>query len=284
MNKLIVLGTCQDGGYPQSGCIASCCLKVKNSSRLVSSIAVTNKNADQCWIFDASPDIKYQLNMLDKYMLKGDFPNISGIFLTHAHIGHYLGLLSLGLEVMNLRNVPVYAMPKMVQFIKRNAPFSQLVEKNNIILRVINNDSIIHLDSGCTVSPFNVPHRNEFSETVGYSIKTNISSTIFIPDIDSWDQWDINLLDFARQHDLLFLDGTFYHKDELELRDISKVPHPSIVESINLFSALDKDDREKIYFTHFNHTNKVLKSDSDERLNVHDSGFKIAKEGQEFNI
>ena len=284
MNKLIILGTCQDGGYPQSGCIASCCVDVQNSTRLISSIAVINKNNNQCWIFDASPDIKYQLNMLRKHMDASDFPIISGIFLTHAHIGHYLGLLSIGLEVMNLQNVPVYAMPEMAHFIENNAPFSQLVEKKNIVINMINENSLIHLDSNCSVSPFNVPHRNEFSETVGYSIKTSKSSTIFIPDIDSWKLWDIDLLNFIIKHNLLFLDGTFYEKSELKLRDISKVPHPSIVESIDLFSDLDEDDKKKIYFTHFNHTNKVLNPSSDERLYVQSSGFNIAQEGQEFDI
>ena len=149
---------------------------------------------------------------------------------------------------------------------------------------MINEESLIHLDSNCSLSPFNVPHRNEFSETVGYSIKTNKSSTIFIPDIDSWKLWDIDLLNFITKHNLLFLDGTFYEKSELKLRDISKVPHPSIVESIDLFSDLDEDDKKKIYFTHFNHTNMVLNPSSDERLYVQNSGFNIAQEGQEFDI
>ena len=284
MNKLIVLGTCQDGGYPQSGCISSCCAKVQNSNRLVSSIAVTNDSKDKCWIFDASPDIKFQLNMLKGYMGESKFPHISGIFLTHAHIGHYLGLLSLGLEVMNLNEVPVYAMPKMAHFIENNAPFNQLIEKGNIVLKVLGEDSQIHLDSQCTVFPFSVPHRNELSETVGYNIKTNISSTIFIPDIDSWDQWDMNMLGFIEKHDLLFLDGTFYDKNELKLRDINKVPHPSITESMDLFSVLNKEDRGRIYYTHFNHTNKILKSNSKERRNVLDRGYNLAKEGQEFLI
>ena len=282
MNKLIVLGTCQDGGYPQSGCLELCCRDVTTNHRLISSIAITNNSQDKCWIIDASPDIKYQLNLIKKYMGDEQFPHISGILLTHAHIGHYLGLLSLGLEVMNLKNVPVYAMPRMVSFLNNNAPFNQLVENNNITLHTIDESSFISIDSKCSIQPFNVPHRNELSETVGYKIITKSSSTIYLPDIDAWEDWDTDINKFIAGYDLIFLDGTFFDKSELKLRDISKVPHPSIIQSMSLFDQLDASTKSKIHFTHFNHTNKVLKVESKERLDLLSRGYNIPEEGQEY--
>ena len=42
-----------------------------------------------------------------------------GIFLTHAHIGHYSGLIHLGKEALGAKGISVYAMPKMSFFLKR---------------------------------------------------------------------------------------------------------------------------------------------------------------------
>ncbi len=281
MNKLIVLGTCQDGGYPQSGCTASCCKDVASDSKLISSIAITNDTQDECWIVDASPDIKHQLNIIKKYISKEQFPLISGIFLTHAHIGHYIGLLDLGLEVMNLKNIPVYAMPGMASFLSNNAPFNQLIHNQNIILHTINKNSSIPIDSNCSIKPFNVPHRNELSETVGYKIITKSSSTVYLPDIDSWEDWEVDINDVICENNLIFIDGTFYDKSELKLRDISKVPHPSIVDSTRIFDKLDISLRSKIFFTHFNHTNKILQPNSIERADLISRGYNIPEEGQE---
>ena len=284
MNKLIVLGTCQDGGYPQSGCTASCCKDVASDNKLISSIAITNNAEDACWIIDASPDIKNQLNIIRKYIGNDLIPNISGVFLTHAHIGHYLGLLQFGLEVMNLKDIPVYAMPKMISFLKNNAPFNQLISNNNIILNEINEDLPVSIDSNCSIKAFNVPHRNELSETVGYKIITQKTSTIYLPDIDSWEDWDVDISSLIHDNDLIFLDGTFYDKAELKLRDISKVPHPSIVESTRIFDQLDVALRSKIVFTHFNHTNKILHPMSKEKSELISRGYNIPEEGQEYLI
>jgi pyrroloquinoline quinone biosynthesis protein B len=211
-------------------------------------------------------------------------PHLSGIFITHAHLGHYMGLLELGLEVMNTDTVPVYVMPKMKLFLENNAPFSQLVDLNNINLIEIEENKPIRINEIVNITPFQVPHRNEFSETVGYSIRSKHKSVIYIPDIDSWEKWEININEMINEHDIAFLDGTFYDKIELKNRNIEDVPHPSIRESMKKFSSLDSIDREKVNFTHLNHTNNALIRDSVERNEVLKQGFKIASEGTSFSI
>ena len=44
--------------------------------------------------------------------------NLSGVFLTHAHIGHYTGLMNFGNEAMGTKELPVFCMPKMKSFFK----------------------------------------------------------------------------------------------------------------------------------------------------------------------
>ena len=164
-----VLGTAQDGGYPHAGCKNVCCVDVWDKPtlhRLPASIALIDKKNKKFYLFDITPNIKEQLHFLDQYNCKLD-----GIFITHAHIGHYVGLLDLGLEIMNTSNIPVYVMPRMKRFILNNQPMAQLIENKNIQLKNIKNNNAISIND-LSIKPFEVPHRNELSETVGYKIKS----------------------------------------------------------------------------------------------------------------
>ena len=148
---------------------------------------------------------------------------------------------------------------------------------NKISKEVILNDEI-------TVTPFIVPHRDEFSETVGYKIKGK-KSYIFISDIDKWEKWDENIISYINCNDSLFLDATFYSENEVPGRDIKDIPHPLVKESVKLFNEnLDEINKKKIYFIHLNHTNPLLDEQSDEMLFVKTNGFNIAKENEKFII
>ena len=208
----------------------------------------------------------------------------SGIFLTHAHIGHYAGLLNLGLEVLNLSNIPVYVFPRMKSFLNNNLMFKQLIDNQNIILKNMYDDIDIKLTDNISISSFLVPHRNELSETVGYKIKSNKQSLIYIPDIDSWDEWETDLNDLIKNNDILILDGTFYSKNEIKNRDIEKIPHPSIKDSMLIMQHNTSKEKNKIYFTHLNHTNRVLDEKSEEYNNLITSGYNILKDKQIFNL
>jgi pyrroloquinoline quinone biosynthesis protein B len=210
--------------------------------------------------------------------------NICGIFITHAHMGHYMGLMELGLEVLNTQKMPVYVMAKMKSFLEENAPFTQLVEQNNIQLQKMEEDASIKLNKNINITPFLVPHRNEFSETVGFNIQSVNKSILYIPDIDSWDTWDLDINDLIRRNDILLLDGTFYNNEELPGRNLQDVPHPFIKESLQKFSLLEEVDRDKVYFTHLNHSNPVIQISSLERSMVYEKGCHIAEDGMLFAL
>jgi|TARA_B110000438_G_scaffold167418_1_gene160127 pyrroloquinoline quinone biosynthesis protein B len=276
---IVVLGVAQDAGYPQAGCNKDCCkdawenpAKRKN----VSCLALVDPISKKQWIFDATPDVKFQLQLLEK---KSGINPLSGVFLTHAHMGHYTGLMHFGREVMGCNNLPVYCMERMQNFIKTNAPWNQLVEIENINLKFLKNDSSIELNQRISVTPFLVPHRDEYSETVGYKIKANNKSLIFIPDIDKWKQWETNITELIKKVDYAFLDATFYKNGELK-RDMSEIPHPFVEESMELFSNLSEKDKQKVHFIHFNHTNPLLINGSNAQKEVSEKGFNLAREGQ----
>ena len=277
---IIILGTAQDGGYSQSGCLKGCCKRVWEDSslrRLTTSIAVINPETNEAWLIDATPDFKEQIHILNTLSPRGKSCKLSGIFLTHGHIGHYTGLIYLGLEVMNTNDINVYAMPKMLEFLNNNAPWNQLILNKNIRLNPLSENSPVTLTTKISLSPIIVPHRGELTETVGYKIEGPNKTILFIPDIDYWDKKTLGLINNV---DIAIVDGTFFDKNEVPERNIGETPHPLIIESMKLFKELPREHKEKIFFIHFNHTNPVLLAKSIESKTVSDGGFCIAQEEQ----
>lgn len=280
---LKVLGTIQDGGIPHMGCSKECCVNYfeHKSIRIgVSSIGVSNFKYETNYIVDATPDVNFQLQALIGNTNPSE--KLDGIFLTHAHMGHYAGLLNFGRESLNSNNIPVYLMPKFFDFISNNGPWDQLVSLNNIKLqRIYNNEKVI-LHNNLSFTPILVPHRDEYSETVGYLIEGNKKRALYIPDIDKWAKWNISINEMIKNVDYAFLDGTFFDEKEINNRDISEIPHPFIIESLELFNNLENIDKAKVYFIHLNHTNPVLNKNSEEYKRVILSGFNVAEPGMEF--
>lgn len=279
--SLVVLGTVQDAGSPQIGCTKDCCKNLfskPDQNRKVVSLGLIDKQKTSVYLFEATPDITAQLRQLKNYSNKStDLPD--GIFLTHAHIGHYSGLMYMGREAMNAKNIPVYTMPKMKKFLETNGPWSQLVSLQNISLQNLQNNTKIELDKDLSVTPFLVPHRDEYSETVGYQITGPNKKALFIPDIDKWEKWNRNIDSVIANVDYAFIDATFFDAAEINNRDISEIPHPFIIESMQRFDKLPAKEKNKIYFIHFNHTNPLLQPNSLAAKTVLAKGFKIARIG-----
>jgi pyrroloquinoline quinone biosynthesis protein B len=198
-------------------------------------------------------------------------------------MGHYAGLLQLGREAMGAQGMPVYVMPKMKEFLETNAPWSQLVSLGNIKLVVMEADMPIQLASNLRVIPLKVPHRDEFSETVGYRIETAEKSLLFIPDIDKWPLWDRDIRSEVARVDVALLDATFYQDGELPNRDMREIPHPFVAETISLFSPLSESEKRKVKFIHFNHTNPLI-FEGPERETVKNLGFGVATEGERIEL
>ena len=282
---VVVLGIAQDAGVPQMGCYSPFCRKAWKDAALrqtVSSIALIDPETVERWIFDATPDLPEQFELLKE--ITSDRTNrIDGIFLTHAHIGHYTGLMYLGRESMNTRDVKIFAMPGMKQMLEQNAPWSQLVSIRNIAIKPLADKTVVKLNSRLSVEPFLVPHRDEFSETVGYSIKSATKTLIFIPDIDKWQKWSTPLEDVVKAADYLLIDGTFYADGEIS-RPMSEVPHPFVTETMTLLARLPLKERSKVYFIHFNHSNPLVQGNKKALRELRRKGFRIARSNQRFTL
>lgn len=276
--SLVILGTVQDAGSPHIACIKHCCKDLfQNPDKKIKvvSLGLIDSENSKSYIFEATPDFTEQVKKLKSFSNTDDeIPN--GIFLTHAHIGHYTGLMYLGKEAMNSKNIPVFAMPKMKQYLENNGPWSQLVSNANISIQESNHLQEIELTPNIKVIPYLVPHRDEYSETIGYTIIGPNKSALFIPDIDKWGKWETNIVEAIALVNYGFFTATFYDGEKINNRDVSQIPHPFIIESMELFKNLDTSEKSKVYFIHFNHTNPVLNAESKESKQVLNNGFNIA--------
>ena len=276
---IIVLGTIQDAGSPHMGCEKSCCIslfKNPDPNRKVVSLGLVDPSEKKYWLIEASPDFITQCRDLKTISKFEHAKSPDGIFLTHAHIGHYTGLMYLGKESYNSRDVPVFAMTRMKGFLIQNGPWSQLFKINNIKINNINHQEEIKLSNNLSITPFLVPHRDEFSETVGFKINGPKKSILFIPDIDKWGKWNKSLVQEIKKADLALLDGTFYDSNEVNNRNISEIPHPFVIETMDLFKEENNSEKSKINFIHLNHTNPLLDTNSAAFKKVKESGFNTA--------
>lgn len=278
---ILVLGIAQDGGVPQAGTKKNDAWGDPGLQRMVACLAVIDPAADERWLIDATPDFKKQLRRLDEDFPVAGRPGLEGIFLTHAHMGHYTGLMHLGLEAMGAKDVKVYAMPRMQEYLEGNGPWDQLVRYKNILLQPLSDQRAVTLNDRLKITPFLVPHRQEYSEVVGFRIDGPNRSVLFIPDIDKWEDWDewgVRIEDRIAEVDVAYLDGTFYGTGEIPGRDMSAFPHPFITHSMERFKNLPGREREKVRFIHLNHTNPALRAGSDAGRAIEEAGFRVAEE------
>ena len=282
---IYILGIAQDAGYPQAGCFQEHCLPGWENPELrrgATSLALIDPDARSKYLFEATPHLPEQLYYLER-IASSEHYSLDGVFITHAHMGHYTGLMFFGFESMNAKNIPVYAMPRMSSYLKGNGPWSQLVTMNNIVIRELANQQPVEFER-LSVTPILVPHRDEFSETVGYQIQGPSKTALFIPDIDKWEVWDRNIVEEIRSVDYALIDATFFDENELPGRDMADIPHPFVIESISLFSELSAEDKAKVWFIHLNHTNPLLNSESEAFRRVVTEGYNIAQEGARLTL
>lgn len=280
---LVVLGTAQDAGYPAAGCRGDCCARAwadASQRRRVSCLGLADPQGGGRWLLDCTPDFPAQLHALDQLAPPAERSGVSGILLTHAHIGHYTGLIHLGREALDAKHLPVYAMPRMQAFLAGNQPWRGLVQDGNLELRPLADGQTVQLNERLGITPLAVPHRDEHSETVGFIVRGPRRAALYLPDIDKWERWERAIEDVIAEVDAAWLDGTFFAGGELGERDMTEIPHPLITESIERFKSLADTERSKIRFTHFNHSNPVLDPASEAARQVQNAGFQLAEEGE----
>lgn len=250
----VLLGIAQDAGVPQAGCrCATCAAAWRDPARraLVTCLGLADPAAGAIWLVDATPDLREQLAWLET-LAPGC--HLAGILLTHAHMGHYLGLAHLGREAMNARGLPLFVTARMARFLRANGPWSQLVELGNVVLHEVRPGEPLALAPDLVAEAVTVPHRSEYSDTVAWRVRGPARTLFYCPDIDDWDGWDQDLGAVVSAVEVALLDGTFFGSEELPGRDRAAVPHPLVEDTVARLAGSGRG----VLFTHFNHTNPLL--------------------------
>ncbi len=276
--QAVILGIAQDGGVPHLGCRQPLCVRARRdpaAARRVASLGLVDRAAGRRFVVDATPDFAAQVEAL------GGIPD--AILLTHAHIGHYLGLAQLGREVLGAKQMPVYCTPSMARFLRENAPWKRLVTLGNIAVREVAVGQKFELTPSLSATPIRVPHRDEDSDTVAYLVSGPRRELLWLPDIDKWEKWDHSIERLVAERSLLaFVDGTFFSADEIPGRAIRDIPHPLVAETVSRFGKAPAGPA-RVFFVHLNHTNRLL-WDSTARRELERKGFGIAEEGARFPL
>ena len=272
---IIVLGTAQDAGRPHLGCFKDCCETLRGAGRAerVASLGVRGDD-DRWWLVDATPDLPAQVHAM------GSAP--AGILLTHAHVGHYTGLMYLGREGAHAISMPVHCSVKMAAFLRENAPWDQLVRIGNLDLRPFRTGETVELGGGVRFTSFRVPHRDEYADTHAFGLHGAGEPLLYLPDIDRWEDWSHDHRRLAASYPAWLVDGSFYSGDELGGRDMSEIPHPTVRHTMDLFGEEVAAGRMRVWFTHLNHTNPLWDPESDAAREVAGRGFHVARTGQQF--
>lgn len=285
--ELVVLGVGQDAGIPQIGQQDDPAWDDPSAGRYATSMAVIDHRSGARFLFEATPDLRAQMHQLDEIAAPVSGPlGLSGVFLTHAHIGHYAGLMFAGKESASTQGLTVYAMPRLSDFLSANGPWGQLVSERNIMLAPLSDGQSAQIAADLGVMPYRVPHRDEYSETVGFVVTGPDRSALFLPDIDDWDRWEaefgIRIEDMVQSVDVAYLDATFFDNNELRGRDMTLIPHPRVADTMQRFATFGPEIRSRIRFIHFNHSNGLRDAASPQSQLVRENGFAIAAEGERF--
>lgn len=268
----IVLGSAQDAGNPQMGSTG------RGPQRLIASVGVIGPDGSAL-LLDVTPDVREQILMLNRYRAHARTSNVvDHVSLTHAHMGHYTGLIHFGKEAHNATGIRTWVTASMAAFLTTNQPWLSLVDGGHLVLEVIAPGEPVEVASGLTLRLLTVPHRDEFSDTVAMSVNDEL---LYVPDIDTWERWPIAEAEIGR-HRVSLLDGCFASSSEVPGRDISAFPHPLVADTVRRFGHLARERR--IILTHLNHTNPVSDPESVEAALVAQSGFEVASDGMEISL
>ena len=308
---VMVLGSAQDGGVPQVGCDCPNCRRARDAGtvRWASGLAVwPDEVKERCQgsardtgaarargrlLLDAGPDLRSQLRRFGAV--------IDAVALTHLHMGHYLGILEFGREVCGRRGLPVWCSEAVAAVLETNSPWRELWCQGHVVYeRFVPGEAFSPLP-GLAVTAYEVPHRNELGDTVGFVVRSSGRAELepagaatgvrgaggegllYLPDADRWEGWEPGLPELVGDVELAVLDGTFFDRDELARvtgREAGEVPHPPVTHTLELLGQL----AAKVVFGHLNHTNPLLDPDSPATRLLAGHGAQVAREGQVFRL
>ena len=290
--RVRVLGSAAGGGFPQWNCRCETCEAARAGERArprtQSSLAI--RGDDGPWfLVNASPDLRQQLESLDGQGGEVRGAPIAGVLLTDAEIDHTAGLLLLRESTAPVR---VFGAAGVERALTDGYPVVPMLERYcGVEWRTLEPGRLE--GSSLVVEPFatggDAPRYlgpDAELEASGIAFSDSGGAVVYAPGLARVD--DGVAARFAAS-DVVLVDGTFWHDDDLArlgisdrtARDMGHTPLAGPGGTLELLAGLE---RPRKVLVHINNTNPILLEDSPEREQVVRAGVEVAYDGLEIEL
>ncbi len=271
--KVRFLGTAAGGGLPQWNCACAGCEAARRDGlrRRQDTLAVSG-DGRSWYLLNCAPDVDLSAPELRPGPGLRETP-LRGVVLTSAELDHTLGLATL----REATGIAVHATAPVLAV----APALPLLDSYTRVDRhVLAAGAPTPLDGGLTVTAVPLGRkRPRYASAageapdwvVGLRLSDSGATLVYAPCLAAW-------TDDLGDADLVVLDGTFFHDDELRRhtgvdRTARQMGHLPIAGSLPLLAG------RRCLYTHLNNTNPAARPDSPERDLLRRHGVDVAPEG-----
>jgi len=294
--RVRVLGSAAGGGFPQWNCHCAICDAARAGARAVprtqSSLAIRGDEGPW-FLVNASPDLGRQLEALDEQQVSGvRSAPIAGVLLTDAEIDHTAGLLLMRESATPLR---VFGDAGVERALTDGYPVLAMLERYcGAEWRTLDLGRPQRLaGSSLAVEPFRVG--GDAPRYLGSEAELEASGLVFsdaggtVTYVPGLARLDDGVIARLAASDVVLVDGTFWHDDDLARLGISDrtaraMGHTPLAGPDGSLAVLAGLERPRKVLVHINNTNPILLEDSPEREEVVRAGVEVAYDGLEAEL
>jgi pyrroloquinoline quinone biosynthesis protein B len=292
--RVRVLGSAAGGGFPQWNCHCEVCDAARAGVRAVprtqSSLAI--RGDDGPWfLVNASPDLREQLEALAAPPVDGvRTPPVAGVLLTDAEIDHTAGLLLMRESATPLR---VIGDAGVERALRGGYPVLAMLERYcGAEWQTLERGRRQPLE-GLAVEPFAAG--GDAPRYLGPDVALEASGLVFsdtsgtVTYVPGLARLDDSMIARLAASDLVLVDGTFWHDDDLTRLGLSDrtardMGHTPLAGPDGTLAVLAGLERPRKVLVHINNTNPILLEDSPERRQVVRAGVEVAYDGLEVEL
>jgi pyrroloquinoline quinone biosynthesis protein B len=297
-----VLGSAAGGGVPQWNCACANCTAARAGRaprRTQSSLAVSAGGSAPWLLLNCSPDIAFQIEAFGPLQpAHGRSTPIAGVLITDANLDHIGGLAVLRQAAGRVRVRSSAVVREIATAQPSFAPFAApphrwLAAPLNELCPSDGDDDLV--GNSLFVRALAVP-----GTTPGYDGRRPVRGAVIAYDVSERDSErrvlfapvfaaiDAALRDAIGRASIAFLDGSFYHDDEMIAANLSSkharsLGHLPVGGSAGTLAQL-RGVQTRLVFTHLNNSNPMLDPESPAHASVRAFGAEIAYDGMELTL